>query len=383
VKPANDHRLSDHLSWGLLAKVFPPELVDQAVLDSDRVQQRKRLLPARIVVYYVMGLALFSRSSYEEVMQMLVEGQSWSSGVSERWPVPTKAALYKARSRLGPEPLERLFQQVAKPMATRDEAGAFYRHWRLMSIDTAELDVPDTPANADAFGRPSTPEAPGLPLPQIRVVGLSATGTRAIVDARLGRVDDDAQALALGILADLPSEVLLLAGREFFSYASWSAASSSGADLLWRVWPDESLPIHQRHDDGSYASWIHPEWPVGAVGRTGRGTGIAVRVLEYARPGDPALGTTPYRLATTITDPALAPAADLGDLYAQRWEIASAFDELRHHHSTGPIVMRSKVPDGVRQEVYGYLCVHYAIRWLMHGVQGFSIEQDPTSAAEA
>jgi hypothetical protein len=356
VKPATDHRLSDHISWGLLARVFPAELVDQAVRDSRRVQQRSRLLPSRTVVYYVMGLALFSQSSYEEVMATLLAGQAWSSGVAESPPVPTKAALFKARSRLGPEPLQRLFEQVARPLAGEGEAGAFYRGRRLMSIDSADLDVPETPANAEAFGRPEAGAGAHL-LPQVRVVGLSATATRSIVDARVGGVQDAVQHLASGILETLPTNALLLAGRAFFSPASWSKAAATGADLLWRVPSDRDLPVGQRHDDGSYGSRIQLDGS--------RDRSIDVRVIER-QVGDDVV----QRIVTTITDPSRAPADELGRLYLDRWEIASAFDELKAHHLRPRMVLRSKVPDGVRQEVYGYLCVHFAVRWLMHGVQG-------------
>jgi hypothetical protein len=357
VKPATDHRLSDHMSWGLLTRVFPPELVDQAVADSGRLQQRTRLLPARLVVYYVMGLALFSQSSYEEVMDSLVEGQSWASGAPQDWAVPTKAALFKARTRLGPDPLEQLFQRVARPLATAEEPGAFYGPWRLMSLDSADLDVPDTAANLQAFGRPKA-QRDARPLPQVRVVGLSATGTRSIVDARLGGVRETVQALVAEVLDDLPADGLVLAGRDFFSPTAWARAAATGAQLLWRVGPEVRLPVEARHADGSYASHIGPESPA--------------RVIEIQR-GEPGEGAASYRLVTTLVDPAPAPCEELGELYAQRWEIASAFDELKSHHLSPRVVMRSKMPDGVRQEVFGYLCVHYAVRWLMHGVQGISL----------
>lgn len=376
VKTTAGHRLSDHLSWGLLAKVFPPEQVDEAVRASGRVQQRNRLMPSRVVVYYVMGLALFSQSSYEEVMETLVVGQSWSSGTTEAWAVPTKAALSKARARLGPEPLEHLFRQVAKPLAGRDEPGAFYRSWRLMSIDSADIDVPDTAANAETFGRPDGDGATP-PLPQVRLVGLSATGTRAIVDARVGGVRDPVQELAADVLAALPSDALVLAGRGYLSPAAWTRAAATGADLLWPVWPDVELPVLERHDDGSYASSIHAGWPSARAPGTSGAEDIPVRVIEHVVPGGSTTGASVSRLATTITDPTQGPADELSELYSQRWEITSAFDELRAHHLSPRVVLRSKVPDGVRQEVYGYLCVHYAIRWLMHGVQGISADRTP------
>jgi Insertion element 4 transposase N-terminal len=127
VKPQSDQRLSDHISIGVLTRVFPPHLVDRVVADAGRVQVRNRLLPARVVVYYVLGLALFSQASYEEVMRDLTEGLAWASGWARPWSVPTKAALFKARARLGHEPLKALFETAAQPLAVQETKGAFYR----------------------------------------------------------------------------------------------------------------------------------------------------------------------------------------------------------------------------------------------------------------
>src|SRR5437763_3024570 len=124
MKPENDQRLSDHISLGVLTRVFPPDLVDRVVSDAGRREIRHRLLPARVVVYYVLAMALFSDASYEEVMRQLVEGLSWASGWQRVWEVPSKAAIFKARQRLGPEPLELLFGAVAKPLATKRSRGA-------------------------------------------------------------------------------------------------------------------------------------------------------------------------------------------------------------------------------------------------------------------
>src|SRR5712692_512522 len=152
VKPETDQRLSDHISLGVLTRVFPHDLVDQVVADSGKTEVRHRLLPARVVVYYVLALALFSQASYEEVMRNLVEGLSWMTGWSHAWNVPTKGALFRARRRLGPEPLQALFEAVAAPLATPETRGAFYREWRLMAIDGTCVDVADTEDNDAAFG---------------------------------------------------------------------------------------------------------------------------------------------------------------------------------------------------------------------------------------
>ena len=180
VKPATDQRLSDHISIGVLTRVFPPELVDVVVAEAGRGERRQRLLPARVVVYYVLGLALYSSSSYEEVIRMLVEGLSWQSGWRTVWSVPTKGALAQARARLGSGPLRVLFEQVAAPLATPRTAGAFYRGLRLVSVDGTCVDVADSPANDERFGRPQSGRGQGVGgFPQLRLVALAECGTHA------------------------------------------------------------------------------------------------------------------------------------------------------------------------------------------------------------
>ena len=178
MKPETDQRLSDHISIGVLTRVFSPDLVDRIVTESGRAEKRHRLLPARVVVYYVLGLALFSDSSYEEVMRMLVEGLSWAGDWAKSWNVPTKAALFKARMRLGAQPLRELFTETATPLATKRTQGAWFKGRRLMSIDGTCLDIADTEANVAAFGRPgSAREDRVSAFPQIRVVGLAECAT--------------------------------------------------------------------------------------------------------------------------------------------------------------------------------------------------------------
>jgi len=366
VKPQSDQRLSDHIAIGVLTRVFPPELVDRVVAEAGRVERRQRLLPARVVVYYVLGLALYSHASYEEVMRTLVGGLSWQSGWQRPWQVPTKAALFQARRRLGAEPLRALFERVAEPLAATGTAGAFYRDWRLVSIDGTCLDVADTAANEEAFGRPGSGRGTGAgAFPQIRLVGLAECGTHALVEAAVGPQSDSEQKLAAAVLDRLGPQMLCLADRNFMSFALWQRARQAGAELLWRVRSDRVLPDLERHADGSYRSAIYASQHDRRAGRDP----VAVRVVEYQiehrpRPGD----DTRYRLLTTILDPDRAPAEELAPLYAQRWEFENALDELKVHQRGPRLVLRSKQPDGVLQEAYGHLCVHYAIRWLMHAV---------------
>jgi hypothetical protein len=247
VKPQSDQRLSDHISLGVLSRVFTPELVDEVLAECGRVEVRHRLLPARVVVYYVLGLALFSTCSYEEVMRMLVAGLSWASGWSQEWSVPTKAALFQARKRLGSEPLRALFDKAVVPLADPQVAGDFYRSWRLMSIDGLCLDVPDTDANGERFGRPASSrgQGDGGAFPQVRVLGLAECGSHAIIDAALGAYRQGEQSLAESVLRSLLPGMLLLADRGFFSYALWSKARSTGADLLWRMRSNAVLPVQR------------------------------------------------------------------------------------------------------------------------------------------
>ena len=367
MKPETDQRLSDHISIGVLTRVFPPEVVDRVVADAGRTEQRHRLLPARVVVYYVLGLALFSQCAYEEVMRILVEGMSWSDGWATQWNVPTKAALFKARQRLGPEPLEALYRTTAVPLATKRTRGAYYRNWRLMSIDGTCLDVADTPENEKSFGRPGSkrPDSAGA-FPQIRVVGLAECGTHAIVDAAIGAYSDGEHTLAPKVLPSLGPDMLMLADRGFFSYTLWRDAHKTGADLLWRTKRNHVLPVERRFGDGSFLSKVFPSQEDRRKGTQA----LPVRVVEYAVDQDPAADQeeTTYRLLTTVLDPRRAPADDLASLYPERWEFETTLDELKTHQRSPRVVLRSKMPNGVRQEAYAYLCVHYAIRRLMHSV---------------
>ena len=367
VKPESDQRLSDHISLGVLTRVFPPGVIDEVLAECGRVEVRHRLLPARAVVYYVLGLALFSTSSYEEVMRMLVSGHSWASGWSREWSIPTKAALFQARRRLGSEPLRALYDKVEVSLANPQVAGDFYQSWQLMGIDGLCLDLADTEANVEWFGRPPSSRGGGRggAFPQVRVLGLAECGSHAIVDAALGTYVQGEQTLAESVLRSLKPGMLLLADRGFFSYQLWDKSRATGADLLWRLKSNAVLPVEKRHDDGSFASHIYP----GTKARRNHTDAIAVRVIEYTLEHDSPgteLADRTYRLLTTITDPQAAPASDLARLYSQRWEIETAFAELKTHQRGPGLVLRSKMPDGVIQEVYGYLCVHYAIRWLMH-----------------
>lgn len=363
VKPENDQRLSDHVAIGVLTRTFPPDLVDEVLQATGRVQQRSRLLPARLVTYYVLALALFSSLGYEEVMRNLVEGLAWESGWRQAWTVPTQPALTQARTRLGAEPLAGLFSRACVPFATPATKGSFWRGLRVVAIDGTTLDVPDTAANEEAFGRPSSGRGSGKgAYPQLRAVALAECGTHAMFAAAMGSYTTGESTLARELVGSLTPDMVVLADRYFLSHPLFSVFASSGAQLCWRAKSNAALPVLARCPDGSYTSEL-----VASDDKTARARVMPVRVVEYAidDPGRPQAQDTRYRLVTTLMDHEAAPAAELAALYAQRWEFETALDELKTHQRGAGVVLRSKSPEGVRQEAWAYLCTHYAIRALM------------------
>ncbi|MFF9573566.1 IS4 family transposase [Streptomyces sp. NPDC014685] len=362
VKPETDERLSDRIAVGLLTRTFPPELVDRVVAECGRAGQRTRLLPPRVVVYFVLAMCLFSGQGYEEVARLLTQGLTWAKRWSGSWQVPTTAAISRARVKLGPEPLKALFAEAARPLATKETRGAWYGSWRLVAIDGTVFDVPDSDQNAEHFGRPKTHRTERCAYPQVRMVALAECGTHAITAAALGTLKESEPALARTLFGHLGKGDLLLADRGFSGLELWRAASAGGADLLWRIRSHQVLPVREELPDGSYLSEI-----VAARDHRKRADPTVVRVIEYtlAGSGYPAQDA-PYRLITTILDPEAAPATELASLYHERWEIETALDELKTHQRGPAQVLRSRSPDGVEQEIWGHLLVHYAIRTLMH-----------------
>ncbi|MFE7841848.1 IS4 family transposase [Streptomyces sp. NPDC057474] len=362
VKSETDERLSDRIAVGLLTRTFPPELVDRVVAECGRSGQRTRLLPPRVVVYFVLAMCLFSGQGYEEVARLLTQGLTWAKRWSGSWQVPTTAAISRARVKLGPEPLKALFAAVARPLATEETRGARYGRWRLVAIDGTVFDTPDSEANAAHFGRPKTHRTERCAYPQVRMVALAECGTHAITAAALGPLSSSEPALARSLFGHLDEGDLLLADRGFSGLELWRAASAGGADLLWRIRSHQVLPVREELPDGSYLSEI-----VAEKDHRKRTDPTTVRVVEYPLqgPGFPEQDA-PYRLITTILDPEAASATDLATLYHERWEIETALDELKAHQRGPAQVLRSRSPDGVEQEIWGHLLVHYAIRSLMH-----------------
>lgn len=357
VKPTSDRRLSDLVSVGVLTRVFPPDLVDQVIAAAGRTEQRNRTLSARVMAYFSIGMALYSEGSYEDVLAQLTDGLSWASGWHDSFTPPSKSAIFQARQRLGPEPLEALFRRVAEPLGTPDTPGVWLAGRRLVAVDGFCLDVADTADNDAFFGRPGVNKGEKSAFPQARVVALAECGTHAIFDAVVGPYTSSEVALAEQLLGRLAPGMLLLADRGFTCYALWRKAIGSGADLLWRA-KTNLRPEHvQTLADDSWLARIR-------LSTDSKAEPITVRVIDYTL-DDGRDNPESYRLFTTILNPAVASATELAAAYVQRWEIELAFDELKTHQRGPRTVLRSKSPDLVRQEIWGHLCCHYAIRSLM------------------
>src|SRR2546430_14320523 len=330
-------RITDYISLGVVAKTFPLEKIRAALAASGKESVRQRDLPAHVVVYYVIALALYMQSSYREVLRCLLEGIQWLLEPSVEINVAGNSGISQARTRLGWEPLRQLHDEVVRPVAVAATKGAWYRSWRLGSIDGSTLDVADEKGNNETFGRPGASRGESA-YPKIRFVSLVENGTHVLFGSRMADYATSEIALAKTVLPSLKKGMLCLADRGFFGFEMWKQAATTGADLLWRVRKNIHLPCEQRLPDGSYLSRIYPSQQDQRRGRKG----IVVRVIEYRLEG--VEGAEPlYRLATTILDHELAPAAELAALYHERWEIETAFDEIRSGEHTSELPSQSKL----------------------------------------
>jgi hypothetical protein len=372
--------LPEWISLGVLARSVPRDEVDAAVAAHGK--QAKRAggkLPPHVVVFFTMALALYGDDDYEEVMTRLSETLSWWGCWGEQWQVPTTGGITQARARLGWKVMAELFDRVAVPVAEELTRGAWLGHWRLMAIDGFTWDAPDTPENVEEFGRSGSGDRASA-FPQVRVVTLSECGSHAIVGARLGACGGKGsgeQSLAKGLYRRLDEDMLLIADRNFYNFADWCLAADTGAALLWRVKANLTLTPLRSYADGSYLSVVVNPKVQGAARvrlldavRAGEAVdeelARIVRVVEYEVPDREGDGNGELIcLITTVLDPGEAPARQLAAGYQQRWEHETGNDQLKTHLRGPGRVLRSKKPDLVRQEIYGYLLTHYAISSLI------------------
>ena len=369
-KPETDRRLSDLVSVGVLTRVFPPELVDEVIAAAGRTQVRHRALPSRVMAYFAIGLGLYSEGSYEDVLAQLTDGLSWVSGWAQEYSLPGKSAIFQARRRLGSRPLVDLFARVAQPIAAPDMAEAWLAGRRLVAVDGTCLDVADTMDNQDHFGRPGVSKGERAAFPMARLLAVAECGTHAVFAAKVGAYSDAEATMAADLLPGvIKPGMVLLADRAFFSYVLWRTLIATGADLLWRVRTDRSGPKPEHVADLPDGTWLaHLRRKTPAAERNAEP--MLVRVVDYTLATDDDDAAVTHRLFTTLTDPTEVSATDLVWAYTQRWEIENTLDELKTHQRGPRVVLRSKSPDLVLQEIWGHLCCHYAIRVLMADAAG-------------
>lgn len=358
-------RITDFISLGVIVKFFPLPKIEAVLKATGKATQRHRDLPAHVMVYYVIALALYMGSSYREVLRCVLEGVQWLMDPGDTVKVAGRSGISQARTRLGALPVRQLHDDVVLPIAVARTQGAWYRQWRVVSVDGSTMDIADEEANEKAYGRPGASRGHSA-YPQIRLVSLVEGGTHVLFWTRMGGYATSEIALANEVIDTLTQGMLCLADRNSYSFRLWAKALATGADQLWRVKKHLRVPVETRLPDGSYLSRIYPS----EKDRRRQTNGVVIRVIEYRLEG--VTGAEPlYRLLTSILDHEHAPAEELAALYHERWEIETALDELKTHLRGARIVLRSKTP-----EFYGFLMAHFAIRGLMHEA-ALKADEDP------
>lgn len=349
------------ISTGVLARVCPRPLIEDVLRRHGKRGQRQRLLPGAVVVYFVMAMALWREAALEEVMRVVCEGVRWLGAIGEKAACAGKSAISQARSRLGAEVMECLAGQVLRPIAGTGAPGGWYKGFRVMAVDGTCLDVADEKVNSAHFGYPSASRGETA-FPQMRVLSLVECGSHAVTAAEMGPYRRSEQEMAGTLFpVKLQADMLLLADRNFYGFALWRLAASTGCKLLWRVKSNLKLPVEQRLPDGSYLSTVYDSKD------HRRHDGQQVRVVEYMLVNNTsAPEKTVYRLLSNILDHDLAPAAELAALYHERWEAENVFGEIKNQLYGYKTILRSKTPDLVYQEMWGLLLAHFAVRQLMY-----------------
>jgi Insertion element 4 transposase N-terminal/Transposase DDE domain len=341
-----------------LSKVIPPEVMEQALSDTGRAQQRACRLSHRVMLWLVLAMGLLT---HLPIRQVFKHARRMHAGEK----TPSRSNLCEARQRLGVEPVRRVFDLVVRPLATAAMPGTFYKGLRLMGIDGTVTDVPDTPANAAYFGR-SRGSRGDSAFPQVRKVSLVELGTHAELAMAIGGWHDSEQQLVEQLWDKIPADALLIEDRGFFSYQHWKTLDARGVKLLLRIKDNMILRPIQRLLDGSYLAKIYPS----SYHRNKDRDGILVRVIEYTLDDPQRTGHgEKHRLLTNLFDQEMFPALGIACHYHERWEEELTYDEQKTHQDpprpSKPTHLRSQTPEGVIQELYALSLAHYVVRALM------------------
>lgn len=342
---------------------IPAAAIEKAIAMTQAKEERKRSLPAQLMVCVVIAMSLWSRDSMRDVLKNLLDGlsEAWVK-VGKSWRVPCKSAITQARQRLGPRVMSQLFHQVVQPMATTDTVGAFLNGRRIVVVDGTTFDIPDSDENARVFGRPKTGSSTQAAFPKVRLVLLIEAGTHLIFDGLMSPYCIGERVRALKLLRSVGAGMLLMWDRGLHSYAMVRATIDRGCDYLGRIPANVKFLVEEPLADGSYLSLIYPP---GKLRQRGAKP-IQVRVIEYTieHPEKPTQQLT-YRLITSLFSIEQFPATMLAMEYHTRWEVENTIDEIKAHLNGRKTPIRSQNPREVVQEVYGWLLGHWAVRFLM------------------
>jgi hypothetical protein len=345
---------------GELTRLVPFEMVDAALAETCRMQRRVRDLPSRTVVYLLLAACLFPELGYQGVWRKLTAGLGWLPAS-----VPSAGALAQARRRVGPEPLRFLFDLLRGPAAVPASGGARWHGLLVCAVDGTVLSVPDTPANLGRFRKPGGNHG-GAGYPQVRLLALVACGTRTVMDAVFGPTAKGETTYAAGLVRSLREGMIVLADRNFASGKLAAQVAGARAEFLIRARTGNGapgLPVLRRCADGSYLS---------------RFGGVPVRVVDAQITVTTANGcrTGLYRLVTSLQDDTRHPAGSLAALYHERWEIETAYFELKSTILRGR-VLRARTPAGLEQEIYALLVAYQLLRTVIADAAGTAAGTDP------
>ncbi|GEL65816.1 IS4 family transposase [Kozakia baliensis] len=366
-----DADIGERLGIATICRSFGREQIEQVLRASGRETRRRRDMPEDLTVYFVIAMALLMHVNIREVLRCLWAGLRDIGHGEVR--LTGKSGISQARTRLGSEPLRQLYKNCVGPVATSATLGTHYKDWHLVAMDGSTLDVPDEIANRATFGGPTTYNDRS-PFPQIRFVTLAEIGTRVMFGAEMADYATSERELARAVVEHLRPGMLCITDRGFFSFDMMQRIRETGADALLRARKDIMLPVMETLPDGSWRSELNT-WRRTERSDSGPSKPIPVRVVRYRLGGVENRDET-YTLVTTILDPERAPASDLAALYHERWEIETAFDELKTHLRGARLCLRSKTPELVRQEFHGLMLAHFAIRSLMHEA-ALKAKEDP------
>lgn len=211
----NGSRITDYISLGVISKTFPMSTIQTVLQRTGKASERQRELPAHVVIYYVIALALYMQVSYREVLRCLFEGLQWLKEPGKRIHVTGKSGISQARSRLGWEPINALHDEIVRPIAEKKTKGAWYKEWHLVSLDGSTMDIADTHENEEEYGRPGASRGESS-YPQIRFVSLVENGTHCLFGTQMGPYSASETTLSKDVIPSLKAGMLCLADRYFF-----------------------------------------------------------------------------------------------------------------------------------------------------------------------